>query len=109
MTIEGAVEVATAIHALRPGHVTPGQLRAVLIDHLTIDSLAQLGALTEVLVRAAAVRVEQLLGDPEALAECAVRASAGAPVTAAELGIEYGVLLRAAGEANARLDAGHER
>lgn len=102
--IGGAVEVATAVAALRPGHpdLTPEQLRAVLIDHLNVESLASLAALAEVLVRAAAARVDALLANPEHLALCVVAAAGGTPVTAKDLAIDYEVLLRGVGQANAR-------
>lgn len=100
--IAGAVEVATAIHSLRPGHVTPGQLRAILIDHLTIESLVQLGALSEVLVRTAAARVDLLLANQSHLALALVAAAAGEPLTSKDLGLDYDTMLRTAGEANAR-------
>lgn len=110
--IGGAVEVATAIQALRPGHITRGQLKAVLLDHLTVESLAQLAALSEVLVRVAAVRVDVLLADPALLAGAMSRAAVGQPMTARELGVEYGPLLRSVGQASAIVggrDAGQQR
>jgi hypothetical protein len=110
-SITGAIEIATAIHGFRPGHVTRGQLRTVLLDNLRIETLVQLGGLSEVLVRLAAVRVDLLLASPEALAACVARVAAGEPLTARDLGIEYGALLAEAGTANAsRVErlAGHE-
>lgn len=101
-SIAGAVEVATAIHALRPGHVTPGQLRTVLVEHLTIDTLIQLAALSQVMAGMAANIVDALLANPEVLAACQERAAGGDPLTAAELGLSYAMLLQAAGIANAR-------
>lgn len=101
-SIAGAVEVATAIHALRPGHVTPGQLRTVLVEHLTIETLIQLAALSQVLVGIAANQIDRILADPETLGLCQQRALAGDPVTATELGIVYDSVLTAAGVANAR-------
>lgn len=101
-SLAGAVEVATAIHNLRPGHVTAGQVRTVLVDHLTIETLIQLAALSQVVAGIAANLVDRVLADPETLRLCQQRAVAGSPVTAAEVGVVYADLLRAAGIANAR-------
>ena len=68
-----------------------------------IESLAHQAALTVAVARIASEQVTELLADPVALRALAVKADAGHPSSPSLVGVTVQALLRAAGEAAARL------
>jgi len=68
-----------------------------------VESLAHQAALTVAVARLASEQVARLLADPVALRALAAAAAAGSPSGPALVGVTVPALLRAAGDAAARL------
>ena len=99
-----AVELATV--ALAGEALGPRTLEQLAYERLRSHPMRALigqASLSGALCRIAAVRLDSLLGDPEALRVALERAEQGRPVSAEELGLDAPGLLRAAGIAAAKL------